>query len=149
MLLGKNKPGQFSETFGTSHRSSDQALNIWKSWKIVTVRLEGNTGQRGSDPDTIPQCVTPAAHRLVVALTYTPAHSGWKVPPQGSYEAPCSCSPVNLYTGDGNDQHLCGESSFAQLWQMHCAYERILLSHHQLRVGGQFISFPHLDTRQN
>lgn len=88
MLLGRNKSGPFSETFGTSHRSSDQALNIWKSWKIVNVQLEGSTRQRGSDPDRIPQCVAPTVHGLMVALTHTPMHSGWKVPPQNSYEAP-------------------------------------------------------------
>lgn len=146
MLLGRNKSGQFSETFGTSHRSSDQALNIWKSWKMVNMQLWGSTRQWGSDPGTIPQCVAPAAHGLVVVLTHTPMHSGWKIPPQNSYEAPHGCSPASLYTGDGNGQHVCGESSFTQLWQMHCACECILLSHHQLHVGVQLIRVSHIYT---
>lgn len=113
---------------------------------MVTVHLQGSTRQRGSDPDTIPQCVRLTVHGLVVALTYTPTHSGRKVPPQSSYEAPRGCSPANLYTGDGDDQHLYSESSLAQLWQTHCACERILLSHHQLHVGVQLIRVSHIYT---
>ena len=43
MLLGRNKSGQFSEIFGTSHRRSDQVLNIRKSWKMVNVHLQGSS----------------------------------------------------------------------------------------------------------
>lgn len=113
---------------------------------MVAVHLQGSTRQWGSDPDTIAQCVAPTMYGIMVALTYTPVHSAWKVPPQSSYKAPHGCSPPNLYTGDENNQHICGESSFAQLWQMHCGCECILLSHHQLHVGVQLIGVSHIYT---
>lgn len=72
MLLGTNKSGQLSEIFWTSRRSSDEVLNIWKSWKMVSMHLQGRIRQWGSDPDTVPQHVTHTVHGLMFVLTCSP-----------------------------------------------------------------------------
>lgn len=40
-------------------------------------------------------------------------------------------------------------TAFDQLWWRPCACECVLLAHHQLNVGVQFLSFPHLRARQD